>query len=182
MVYGVFASLSGNEILQVTGITATGLPSGQSGQCTTGQIASLGGSNPVAFSTVGASATAAIGGKYLLSAATGSVLTLPNAIGSGGTIVVAVSTTVTSNAHKILAGRTADDLQGTIFTEDAGISTGWYAAISSTFNSLQLNGTTTGGFQGDLYEFRDIATNVWQVNGWSKSTGTAATPFSTADS
>ena len=182
MAFGIFSSLSGNETLQVTGITGSGLPSGQSGQCTTGQIAALGGANPVAFTAVGASATGVIGGKYLLSAATGSVLTLPNATGTGGTIVVAVSTTVTSNAHKVLAGRTADDLQGTVFTEDSGTTTGWYAAVSSTYNSLQLNGTTTGGYQGDLYEFRDIATNVWQVNGFSKSTGSAATPFSTADS
>lgn len=41
MVLGVFSSLSGTEILQVTGVTASGLPSGQSGQCTTQQIANL---------------------------------------------------------------------------------------------------------------------------------------------
>jgi len=43
MVLGVFSSLTGAEVLQVTGVTPSGLPSGQSGQCTTQQIASLAG-------------------------------------------------------------------------------------------------------------------------------------------
>lgn len=175
-------ALSGTEVLQVLAIQANGSPAATTEQTTTGAIASLSSGNPIVFTPVGASATAVIGGKYLLNTAAGSVLTLPTATGTGGTITGVVSTTVTSNAHKILAGRTADDLQGTVFTEDAGTTTGWYAAVATAYNSLQLNGSTTGGFQGDMYEFRDIAANVWQVNGWSKSTGTAATPFSTADS
>lgn len=72
MAFGIFSSLTGSEILQVTGITASGLPSGQSGQCTTGQIAALAALESTAdintvISTVGAGTltAAAIVGKNI---------------------------------------------------------------------------------------------------------------------
>ncbi len=65
MVLGVFSSLTGNEILQVQGVTTSGLPSGQTGQCTTQQIADLVGpvADPVAtaLNTVGAGTITAAG-------------------------------------------------------------------------------------------------------------------------
>lgn len=175
-------TLSGNEILSVLGVQANGIPAAISEPTTTGAIAALAGANPKVYTPAGASVTAAIGGKYLLSAASGSTLTLPAATGTGGNIDIIVSTTVTSNSHKVLAASTSDNLQGNIVTEDSGTCSGWNAALSSTFHSLQMNGSTTGGFQGDKITLTDIAANVWQVNGTTKSTGTAATPFSTADS
>lgn len=175
-------ALNGSETLQVQGQDAKGNPAATTQQVTTGQVAALAGANPNAATTVNASATAAIGGKYNLSAASGSTLTLPNATGSGGTIRVYVGTTVTSNAHKILAGRSQDNMQGNALANVAGTITGFNAAISQTFHSLQLNGGTTGGFQGDYFELTDLAANVWQVNAVTKATATAATPFSTATS
>lgn len=175
-------ALVGNEQLWVIPVQSNGMLGAVEEQVTTGQIAQLSSQNPKTYIAVGASATASIGGKYLLNLATGSTLTLPAATGTGGAIDIVVSTTVTSNSDKILAASSSDSFQGNIITEDAGTCTGWNAALSSTFHSLQLNGTTTSGFQGDLFTFRDIATNVWQVTGSSKSTGTAATPFSTATS
>lgn len=172
--------LTGNEIVYVLGNALGGLPAAQEEPTTTGAIAALSSANPKTYTAVGASATAVVGGKYLLNAASGSTLTLPAASGTGGAIDVIVSTTVTSNSDKVLAASSSDSFQGNIITEDSGTCTGWNAALSSTFHSLQLNGTTTGGFQGDSFTLRDIATNVWQVTGTSKSTGTAATPFSTA--
>lgn len=173
-------ALIGTEILYVQGLDNNGYPAATTQQTTTGAIAALSSANPKTYTAVGASATAVIGGKYLLNTASGSTLTLPAATGTGGSVDVVVSTTVTSNADKVLAASSSDSFQGNIITEDAGTCTGWNAALSSTFHSLQLNGTTTGGFQGDSFTLRDIATNVWQVTGTSKSTGTAATPFSTA--
>lgn len=65
MVLGVFSSLTGNEVLQVTGVTSSGLPSGQSGQCTTQQIADLVGpvADPITttLNTVGAGTITAAG-------------------------------------------------------------------------------------------------------------------------
>jgi hypothetical protein len=171
----------GNEIVLVQGVAQNGQLSGQQETFTTGQIAALSSANPNAPIAAGASVTASAGKSYLLNTASGSTLTLPAATGTGATIKAFVTTTVTSNSHKVLAASTADFLEGIIITEDTGTCTGWYAAISSSYCSLQLNGTTTGGFQGDWFEFQDIAANTWAVKGMSKSTGTAATPFSTAD-
>lgn len=170
--------LVGNEILYVVGTSGNGNLAPRTFETTTARVAGA----PIPPAAVGASATAVPGSLNLMSAASGSVLTLPAATGSGNLVNVIVSTTVTSNAHKVLAASSSDFLQGVIDTEDGGTMTGWYAALSSSFCSLQLNGSTTGGFQGEWYEFRDIATHTWQVRGVSKSSGTAATPFSTADS
>lgn len=177
-----YPALTGTEFFYVTGVQASGQPSANLIPTTTALVAALSSQNPKAYTTVAATQTAAIGGKYLLGAATGSTLTLPAATGTGGTIDVVISTTVTSNSDKILAASSSDSFQGNIMTEDGGTVTGWNAALTSTFHSLQLNGSTTGGFQGDQFTLRDVATNVWQVNGVTKSTGTAATPFSTATS
>lgn len=175
-------TLTGTEILQVLAVQANGQPAATTEQTTTGAIAGLSSSNPKVVTAVAATATAVIGGKYSLNAASGSVLTLPAATGTGGSIRVIVGTTVTSNSHKVLAASSSDSMQGNLITEDAGTCTGWNSAIATGNHSLQLNGTTTGGFQGDSIDLLDAATGVWQVTGTSKSTGTAATPFSTATS
>jgi hypothetical protein len=175
-------ALIGNEVLFVQAVTTNGSLSSVAEQVTTGQIAALSSANPSAYTPVSATATAKIGGKYFLNAATGSTLTLPAATGTGGAVTVVIGTTVTSNSDKILAASSSDSFQGNIITGDGGTATVWNAALSSTYHSLQLNGSTTGGFQGDTFDIRDVATNVWQVTGTSKSTGTAATPFSTATS
>lgn len=64
-------ALTGNEVLQVTGVTATGLPSGQSLQTTTQAIGSMGGfastnQSITALNTVGAGTITAAGiaGRY----------------------------------------------------------------------------------------------------------------------
>jgi hypothetical protein len=174
-------ALTGNELLDVQGVQSNGQPSPTTFKTSTGLIAGLASKNPLAPVAVGAAATATIGQKYLLNTAAGSVLTLPAATGTGGSISVYVSTTVTSNSHKIKAASTADFLQGTVETEDGGTMTGWNSAIAAANCELALNGSTTGGFQGDWFELTDIAANAWQVKGVTKSTGTAATPFSTSD-
>lgn len=175
-------ALQGNEIIYVVPVDPNGTLSPLRIPYTTGNVAALAGTNPNAAIAVGASATAIGGRTYLLNAAAGSVLTLPNSTGSNSVIKVITTATVTSNANKVLAARTTDYLQGNIITEDSGAATGWNATPAATYNSLQMNGSTTGGFIGDYFEFQDIAANTWQVTGFSKSTGTAATPFNTADS
>src|ERR1700749_3356878 len=130
-------ALIGTETLQVLGADANGYPAGPTQQTTTGAIAALSSANPKVYSVVGGTATAVIGGKYLLNTASGSVLTLPAATGTGGTIDVVVTTTVTSNSHKILAASSSDNMQGLVITQKTGTATAWPALISSTFHSLQ---------------------------------------------
>lgn len=97
MVLGVFSSLTGNELLQVQGITTSGLPSGQTGQCTTQQIADLSG--PVAdaiitpLNTVGAGTITAAGiaGQF---------------VARGGAQLSAPFTDTTDTANAIIAAMT----------------------------------------------------------------------------
>jgi hypothetical protein len=152
-----------------------------------GGIYSLSSSaGPAQSIAVGASATASnASSTYLLNAASGSVLTLPIATGSGKTFKVAVTTTVTSNSHKIITGQATDYLQGTIILQKAGTCSGFGSLISATNCSLQMPaaGTTPqGGTQGDWFELTDISANTWEVKGNGTAGGTVATPFSTATS
>lgn len=97
MVLGVFSSLTGNELLQVQGIATGGLPSGQTGQCTTQQIADLTG--PVAdaiitpLNTVGAGTITAAGitGQF---------------VSRGGAQLSAPFTDTTDTANNIIAALT----------------------------------------------------------------------------
>lgn len=176
-------ALVGTEILYVNALQNNGQPSAVLEQTTTGAVAALAGGNPSTPIAVGASVVGAVGSTYLLSAAAGSVLTLPAASGSGGLVRAIVSATVTSNSHKVLAASNGDNFQGVIISQKAGVVSGWGALISQNFHSLQMPAAGTnpqGGVQGDWFEFRDISANVWEVSGNMTSGGTVATPFSTA--
>ncbi len=172
-------TLIGTEILHVLGVAANGQPAGEKEKVTTAQIAQL----PIAPQASAATLTltdANSGQTITLGTASGNKVTLPAATGSGAKFKFVVTTTVTSNAHKILSGGAADYFQGNVFTEDSATVTGYNATPAATYLSIAMNGSTTGGFIGDELEFQDIAANLWQVNGITKSTGTAATPFSTS--
>lgn len=176
------AALTGNELLQVLPVQANGSPAATTEQVTTGQIAALAGNNPNAPLAVGASATAVFGGKYLLNTAAGSVLTLPAATGTGGSVDAIVITTASSNAHKVLPHSSSDFMQGFATGENAGTAK-CFASDGTTNHSIQMPFAGTqpsGGFIGDSFKFTDIGTGLWQVTGSYQAGTTPTTPFSTA--
>lgn len=132
---------------------------------------------------IGASKTVSIPGTYLLDTAAGSVATLPVATGSGSVYRFLVTTTASSNAHKILPNSSSDFLQGIAEGHiAAGTALGFSGNVSAS-HSIQMPFAGTqpsGGFIGDWFEFRDIASHVWQVTGAYLSGTTSTTPFSTA--
>lgn len=120
------------------------------------------------------------GKTILMDQADGSALTLLAATGSGARIRVVVSVTVTSNAHSIAAAGT-DEFVGHCYQvdTDTGDAIAAYPALGSdNFDTISMNGSTTGGLQGDIWELEDIAAGVWAVRGLINSTGAVATPFS----
>lgn len=139
--------------------------------------------NPIA---VGATKTAirVQGGVYALDTAAGSVLTLPAALGTGLALDVYVSTSATSNAHKVLTSPITDVLIGRATgSVAAGTTLQFSALVSGGFHSLQMPFAGTqpsGGLQGDIFHFRDVAAGVWLVEGTYESGTTSTTPFSTA--
>lgn len=122
---------------------------------------------------------------FLLNTLTGSVVTLPPAIGAGAKFRFLVSVVTTSNSHKVQVANASDFMIGSAYTIDSATVTGYVAANSTTVSTnsdtITLNATTTGGLKvGDEITVEDIALNTWKVLVLTNSSGTAATPFSAA--
>lgn len=131
-------------------------------------------------STKTISATQGGGSTFNLDTATGTVITLPKATGTGKTFRFLVTVLATSNSHIVKVTDAVDTMQGTLETLNTSTNavTGW-AAVAGTSDTITLNRTTTGSVtKGEVFEVRDLAATIWTVTGWLTQSGTAATPFS----
>lgn len=127
-------------------------------------------------------------GKLIrLDTLTGSVVTLPPALGSLRRFDVIVSVLATSNSHIVKVANATDFMIGLLMGArvDVGNAVLGFAAVNSgtvatNSDTITLNRTTTGSVSvGEWLELIDIAANVWQVRGMLAATGAAfATPFS----
>lgn len=122
------------------------------------------------------------GGTVVINRAAGCTVTLPAATGSGDTYTVVVGTTVSSNSTKIQVANSSDTMAGHIVT---GLATGaagadFGEALTSTDDTITMNGTTTGGIAGSRVTLMDIADNLWLVDGALIGSGTLATSVSAA--
>lgn len=128
------------------------------------------------------SATLALhNGKVIkLDTASGSVVTLPAASGTGARFRFVISVLATSNSHVIKVANSSDTMQGMIFTvDDTSDNAQGFIAVAGTSDTITLNRSTFGSVsKGEWFELEDFAANVWQVRGFMTNTGTAATPFS----
>lgn len=108
------------------------------------------------------------------------VITLPAASGSGYTYKVVIVTTAWTGGT-IQAASAADSFLGGVngVDDDADAAYAWKAEAAD--DTITGNGTATGGKVGDWYEFIDVATGLFLVNGFiTQSGGAEATPFSAA--
>jgi len=124
-----------------------------------------------------------------LDTATGSVVTLPAATGSGAKFKFLVTVLATSNSHKVQVANASDFMVGIIngTRVDSGNAVLGFAAansgvVSTNSDTITLNRSTTGSVSvGEWLEVEDIAANTWEVSGMLSATGAAfATPFSAA--
>lgn len=117
------------------------------------------------------------GATILLDQADGSVLTLPAPV-AGMVFDVAVSVSVTSNAHSIGTDGAATFLGGGIqqMIDTTAVSEGQFGDPASDV-IISMNGTTTGGLIGTHLRFTAISSTVWDVTGLVASSGTLATPY-----
>lgn len=122
------------------------------------------------------------GSIILLDTAAGTTVTLPAATGSGARFRFVISVIATSNSHKIQVANASDAMQGFIFTmSDDPVTVKGFFAVAGTSDTITLNRSTTGSVtRGEYIEVVDLATNLFQVFGFTSSTGTEATPFSAA--
>ncbi len=114
------------------------------------------------------------GSLVTLNALAGLTVTLPSA-SRGVYYDFVVKTTVTSNSY-IITTATADKIRGTLV--NAKNDTASKAFVSTSSDTITMNGTTTGGLIG--MRMRLICDNdgVWNLFGYNTASGSEATPFS----
>ena len=118
-----------------------------------------------------------------MNALAGLTLTLPAATGTGNVYKISVSVTVTSNDYIIQVANATDEFLGGIIQTDVDTTdtlASYPALDADGFDTITLNGTTTGGILGDSITITDIATGKFLLAGSINSTGTVATPLTAA--
>lgn len=116
------------------------------------------------------------GSTVLFDRAAGIVFTLPTAkVGTYFDFIV--TTTITSNAAKVITGAATELLIGTV-SSNVTTTTTTYQGNGSTHIAVSMNGTTTGGILGTKLRFTCLSATRWLVEGTNQSSGVVATPFS----
>lgn len=121
------------------------------------------------------------GATCLFDRAAGIVYTLPVAV-PGTYFDFMVTTTVTSNAAKVITGAATELLIGSLVNVDTDTSNAVAAwtGNGSTHIAVSMNGTTTGAVAGTKLRFTCLSSTRWLVEGVIQGTGTVATPFATS--
>src|SRR6266496_1015004 len=116
--------------------------------------------------------------RHSLATATGFAVTLPPANGTGFRVRFLVTVTAAGGNYTIVAAG-SDKMNGFahLFGDDAA-ALGGFAHVAGTATTVTLDGSTRGGFIGDVVEVEDVATALWQVRMFGHASGTEATPFS----
>lgn len=116
------------------------------------------------------------GQTIYLNNTTGFATTLPLANGTGAKFKFFVAATVASGNHTIVCAG-SDVLKGFchLFGDDAAALGGFSTTAGTT---ITMDGSTRGGFAGDVIELEDVASGIWAVRMYGHATGTEATPFS----
>lgn len=172
---------------QVNNLTGNGTPGPVTGTSGTfSGIVSAGAITGQVPDAAGATITLSSANAFntvLLNTAAGSVATLPAATGTGNVYKFVVTTTASSNAHKILTAPVTDVLIGFATGQNSNTAKCFSAAAASAFHSIQMPFAGTqpsGGFEGDWFEFTDVASGKWAVRACYQAGTTPTTPFSTA--
>ncbi len=121
------------------------------------------------------------GSVCLFDRAAGIVYTLPTAkIGTYFDFIV--TTTITSNAAKIITASGTELLIGGLVNVDTDTSNAVaiWTANNSTHLSISMNGTTTGAIAGTKIRVTCVSSTRWMVEGLVQGSGTVATPFATS--
>lgn len=119
------------------------------------------------------------GSLVLFDRAAGIVFTLPTAK-PGAFFDFVVTTSVTSNAAKVITGAGTELLIGgyTNVDTDTSNAVAVFDGNGSSHIAVSMNGTTTGGLQGTKLRFTCLSSTRWMVEGIVRGSGTVATAFS----
>lgn len=120
------------------------------------------------------------GAVVLMDRAAGIVFTLP-ANTPGASITFAVTTSVTSNAYKVITAAGTELLVGGVMSDDTDSSdaVAYFPSVVASSNiAVSMNGSTTGGLIGTWMTFTCLNSTKWLVSGVVAGSGSVATPFS----
>ena len=124
------------------------------------------------------------GSLVFLDKVDGITITLPYAVDVGTFYDFLCVATVTSNAYKVLTYTVASELiVGKIVscdTDTTNTTLAFPALVGSSYVSVNLNGSTTGGLKGDQFRLTKINATTWLCEGNINCTGDPATPFATS--
>lgn len=122
------------------------------------------------------------GSLVLFDRAAGIVYTLPTAPKIGTFYDFVITTTITSNAAKVITGAGTELLIGGYMNVDTDTSNAVaaFTANGSTHVSVSMNGTTTGGILGTKLRFTCLSSTRWMVEGIVQGSGVVATAFATS--
>lgn len=111
--------------------------------------------------------------------AAGIVYTLPTAADPGTFFDFVITTTITSNAAKVITGAGIELLIGgyTNVDTDTSNAVAVFTGNGSTHVAVTMNGTTTGGILGTKLRFTCLSSTRWMVEGIVQGSGTVATAF-----
>ena len=118
--------------------------------------------------------------RTILINATPVVCTLPAASGTGDRYTFVVGVAATATQSKIKVANATDIMRGIAFAATTTSDNAEAFICSATSDTITLNGTTTGGVVGDMFQIIDVAAGIFNVVGFTAPTGTEATPFSAA--
>lgn len=118
------------------------------------------------------------GRTVTISSAAPIAITLPQATGTGSKYRFVVLVAATGTSHTIKVANATDVMTGYAYAVTTSSDNAEAFKTSATSDTISMNGTTTGGVVGDLYEIEDVATGIFSVMCYTAPTGTEATPFS----
>ena len=121
------------------------------------------------------------GSTCLFDRAAGIVYTLPLAV-PGLVYDFVITTTITSNAAKVITGAGTELLIGGYMNVDTDTSNAVaaFTGNGSTHVAVSMNGTTTGGILGTKLRFTCLSSTRWMVEGIVQGSGVVATAFATS--
>lgn len=122
------------------------------------------------------------GKDIILTIAATQTITLPAATGTGDRYRIVVGVTATGDKVIQVANAT-DEFAGVVYQvdTDTGDALVAYPAVDADgYDTVTLNGSTTGGLAGDVIEIIDAAAGRFAIVGHTNATGVVATPLSAA--
>jgi len=120
------------------------------------------------------------GAECLFDSASGVVYTLPAPV-AGLKFKFRTTVTITGGAAKVITDAATSFLLGTVnMVINTSATTLAALANGTTHRAISMNGSTTGGVQGDAFEVTAINSTQWVITGIVSGSGALATPMATS--